>query len=69
MLGVAANFTTDYIFELSGAVITPSNGNLVINIATFGVVGDYIDFTVNGTYTNNSGSHTFTATGHVKRDM
>jgi hypothetical protein len=69
MLGVAASFTTDYMFELSGAVITPSNGNLVINIATFGAVGDYIDFTVNGTFTNTSGSHTITATGHVKRDL
>lgn len=69
MMGVAASFTTDYMFELSGAVITPSNGNLIVNISTFGVVGDYIDFTVNGTYTNTTGSHTFTATGHVKRDM
>lgn len=69
MMGVAASFTTDYMFELSGAVITPSNGNLTVNISTFGVVGDYIDFTVNGTYTNTTGSHTFTATGHVKRDM
>jgi hypothetical protein len=69
MLGVAASFTTDYMFELSGAVITPSNGNLVINVATFGAVGDYIDFTVNGTFTNTSGSHTITATGHVKRDL
>ncbi len=69
MLGVAASFTTDYMFELSGAVITPSNGNLVINVTSFGAVGDYIDFTVNGTYSNNSGNHTFTATGHVKRDM
>ncbi|GAA4157633.1 hypothetical protein GCM10022217_17900 [Chryseobacterium ginsenosidimutans] len=69
MLGVAASFTTDYMFEISGAVIAPSNGNLVINVATFGAVGDYIDFTVNGTYTNSSGNHTFTATGHVKRDM
>lgn len=69
MMGVAASFTTDYMFELSGAVISPANGNLVINISTFGVVGDYIDFTVNGTFTNTSGSHTFTATGHVKRDM
>jgi hypothetical protein len=57
------------MFELSGAYITPGNGNLVINIAAFGAVGDYIDFTVNGTFTNTSGSYTFTATGHVKRDM
>ncbi|MGH1519093.1 carboxypeptidase-like regulatory domain-containing protein [Chryseobacterium sp. JK1] len=69
MLGVAASFTSDYMFEVSGGAITPSNGNLVVNISSFGAVGDYIDFTVNGTFTNSLGNHTFTATGHVKRDL
>lgn len=69
MLGVAANFTSNYGFEFSGGAITSNNGNLVVNITSFGAVGDYIDFTVNGTYTDNSGNHTFTATGHVKRDL
>lgn len=69
MLGVAASFTSNYGFEFSGGAITSNNGNLVVNVTSFGAVGDYIDFTVNGTYTDNSGNHTFTATGHVKRDL
>lgn len=69
MLGAAATFTTDYLIVVAGADILPGNGNIIINISSFGTVGDYIDFTVNGTYTNTSGSHTLTATGHVKRDM
>jgi len=69
MLGVAASFTSNYGFEFSGGAITTNNGNLVVNVTSFGAVGDYIDFTVNGTFTNSSGNHTFTATGHVKRDL
>lgn len=69
MLGAAATFTTDYLIVVAGADILPGNGNMMINISSFGTVGDYIDFTVNGTYTNTSGSHTLTATGHVKRDL
>ncbi|MFS4471522.1 carboxypeptidase-like regulatory domain-containing protein [Chryseobacterium sp. T20] len=69
MLGVAASFTSNYGLEFSGGAITTNNGNLVVNVSSFGAVGDYIDFTVNGTYTDNSGNHTFTATGHVKRDL
>lgn len=68
MMGVAASFTTDYMVFVSGTDISPNNGNLVVNVSSFGVVGDYIDFTINGTFTNSSGSHTLTATGHVKRD-
>lgn len=69
MAGVAASFTSYYGFEFSGGSITSNNGNLVVDITSFGALGDYIDFTVNGTYTDNSGNHTFTATGHVKRDF
>ncbi|WP_345204285.1 carboxypeptidase-like regulatory domain-containing protein [Chryseobacterium ginsengisoli] len=69
MLGVPGTFTTDYTYEFSGGYFTPSNGNVVVQITSFGAIGDFIDFTVNGTYSDTSGSHTFTATGHVKRDM
>ncbi|MDR6460322.1 hypothetical protein J2786_003445 [Chryseobacterium vietnamense] len=69
MLGVAASFTSYYGLEFSGGSINSNNGNVVVNITSFGAVGDYIDFTVNGTYTDSSGNHTFTATGHVKRDL
>lgn len=69
MMGVPASFTSDYFFGISNTDITPMNSSLVVNISSFGAVGDYIDFTVNGTYTNSSGNHTLTATGHVKRDL
>jgi len=68
MMGIAASFTTDYLVLVPGTDITPNNGNLVVNISTFGAIGSYIDFTVNGTFSNASGNHTLTATGHVKRD-
>ncbi|WP_312286528.1 carboxypeptidase-like regulatory domain-containing protein [Chryseobacterium gleum] len=69
VLGVAESFNTGYGFEFSGGYITTNNGNMTVNITSFGAVGDYIDFTVNGTYTDSSGNHTFTATGHIKRDF
>ncbi|NIF05328.1 hypothetical protein F3J23_07725 [Chryseobacterium sp. Tr-659] len=69
MSGVVASFTTGYMFEFQGGAVTSNNGNLVVSINSFGAVGDYIDFTVNGTYTNSSGNHTLTVTGHVKRDL
>ncbi|MCT2408021.1 carboxypeptidase-like regulatory domain-containing protein [Chryseobacterium antibioticum] len=69
MLGVAGSFTTDYTFEFSGGFFTTTTGNVVVQVTNFGAAGAYIDFTVNGTYTDSSGSHTFTSTGHVIRDL
>ncbi len=71
MLGVPGTFTSNYMFEFSGGYFITINSNVTVQIQNFGAVGDYIDFTVNGTY-NDVGttiSHTFTATGHVKRDL
>ncbi|MFC0427794.1 hypothetical protein [Chryseobacterium scophthalmum] len=70
MLGVPGSFNTEYSLEFSGGNFNYNTGNVVVQISNFGAVGDYIDFTVNGTYTDISGgNHTFTATGHVKRDL
>ncbi|WP_223608809.1 carboxypeptidase-like regulatory domain-containing protein [Chryseobacterium sp. OSA05B] len=69
MLGTPGSFTTDYTFEFSGGFFTPSTGNVAVQITNFGAVGAYIDFTVNGTYTDTNGNHTFTANGHVLRDL
>ncbi|NML71864.1 hypothetical protein HHL23_18985 [Chryseobacterium sp. RP-3-3] len=69
MLGVPGSFTTDYTFEFSGGFFTTTTGNVVVQVTNFGAVGAYIDFTVNGTYTDSSGNHTFTSTGHVIRDL
>ncbi|MFN1219434.1 carboxypeptidase-like regulatory domain-containing protein [Chryseobacterium kwangjuense] len=69
MLGVPGSFNTDYVLEFSGGFFNSSTGSVVVQVTSFGAVGAYIDFTVNGTYTDSSGSHTFTATGHVMRDL
>lgn len=69
MLGVPGSFNTDYVFEFSGGFFNSSTGSVVVQVSSFGAVGAYIDFTVNGTYTDSSGNHTFTATGHVLRDL
>ncbi|MCT2562986.1 carboxypeptidase-like regulatory domain-containing protein [Chryseobacterium herbae] len=69
MLGVPGSFTTDYTFEFSGGFFTSTTGNVVVQVTSFSAVGAYIDFTVNGTYTDTNGNHTFTANGHVLRDL
>lgn len=69
MLGVPGSFNTDYLLEFSGGFFNSSTGNVVVQVTSFGAVGAYIDFTVNGTYTDSAGNHTFTATGHVMRDL
>ncbi|KXH82840.1 hypothetical protein AU378_10355 [Chryseobacterium kwangjuense] len=69
MLGVPGSFNTDYVLEFSGGFFNSSTGSVVVQVTSFGAVGAYIDFTVNGTYTDSSGSHIFTATGHVMRDL
>ncbi|WP_139785348.1 carboxypeptidase-like regulatory domain-containing protein [Chryseobacterium phocaeense] len=69
MLGVPGTFNTDYVLEFSGGFFNSSTGSVVVQVASFGAVGAYIDFTVNGTYIDSSGNHTFTATGHVLRDL
>ncbi|MGG5208837.1 carboxypeptidase-like regulatory domain-containing protein [Chryseobacterium sp. MIQD13] len=69
MLGVPGSFNADYMFEFSGGYFNPTTGNVVVQVTNFGAVGAYIDFTVNGTYTDTGGTHTFTSTGHVIRDF
>lgn len=48
--------------------ILSSGNNLTVQISNLGAVGQHIDFTINGTYTNNTGLHTLSVTGHVIRD-
>lgn len=51
-------------------VITGTGGNAItININGTSVVGNYVDFTFNGTYTDGGAVHTISGTGHVKRDQ
>ena len=41
---------------------------LQYSLSSFGTVGQYVDMTVNGTFTNSTGTHTLTVTAHVIRD-
>lgn len=61
-------YISNFSIESSGGVIQANGNNLTLQISNFGAVGQYIDFTINGTYTNTTGSHTLSVTGHVIRD-
>lgn len=61
-------YTSNFSLESSGGVINANGNNLTLQVSNFGAVGQYIDFTINGTYTNSTGSHTLSVTGHVLRD-
>ncbi len=52
----------------SGNISGITSGTTVVAINQIGNVGGYIDATVNGTFTDTSGSHTITGTIHVIRD-
>ena len=61
-------FTSNFSLESSGGFINANGNNLTLQISNYGAIGQYIDFTINGTYTNTTGSHTLSVTGHVLRD-
>ncbi|MBW7676833.1 carboxypeptidase-like regulatory domain-containing protein [Chryseobacterium chendengshani] len=61
-------YTSNFSLESSGGAINANGNSLTLQISNYGAVGQYIDFTINGTYTNNTGSHTLSVTGHVIRD-
>lgn len=61
-------YTSNFSLESLGEFINANGNNLTLQISNYGAVGQYIDFTINGTYTNNTGSHTLSVTGHVIRD-
>jgi hypothetical protein len=63
---------TTSMFSLSSADIGSINVQTVntvsFNLSAVGAVGQYIDITFNGTYTNSTGSHTISGVAHVIRD-
>lgn len=61
-------YTSNFSLESLGEFINANGNNLTLQISNYGAVGQYIDFTINGTYTNTTGSHTLSVTGHVIRD-
>ena len=69
---VVPGIYTTSMFSLSSADIGSINVQTVntvsFNLSAVGAVGQYIDITFNGTYTNSTGSHTITGVAHVIRD-
>lgn len=61
-------YTSNFSIAFSSVDIFANGNNLTLQISNFGAVGQYIDFTINGTYTNTTGLHTVSVTGHVIRD-
>lgn len=68
-------FTTSNGFYLEGSFIpitfgifSTTTNTMIFNLSSFGSVGQYIDFTFNGTYTESGVVHTLVGTAHVKRD-
>ena len=63
---------TTSMFSISSADIGSINVQTVntvsFNLSSVGAIGQYIDITFNGTYTNSTGSHTITGVAHVIRD-
>ena len=52
----------------TGAINVQTVNAVSFNLSAVGAVGQYIDITFNGTYTNSTGSHTITGVAHVIRD-
>lgn len=52
----------------TGSINVQTVNTLSYNLSSVGAVGQYIDITFNGTYTNATGSHAITGVAHVIRD-
>ena len=52
----------------TGSINVQTVNTVSFNLSAVGAVGQYIDITFNGTYTNSTGSHTITGVAHVIRD-
>ena len=52
----------------TGAINVQTVNTLSYNLSSVGAVGQYIDITFNGTYTNTTGTHSITGVAHVIRD-
>ncbi|MFY1045108.1 carboxypeptidase-like regulatory domain-containing protein [Chryseobacterium sp. GP-SGM7] len=70
----AGTYTTNFTVFLSPNIPIPAAGNnLTLQISQFGTVNNYVDFTINGTYSESVNgvpvTRTLSVTGHVKRDF
>ncbi|MBF6642327.1 hypothetical protein IVB69_12620 [Flavobacterium sp. J49] len=62
--------TTQFSIEGSGVgyIGSSTTNTIQFNLNQFGAVGQYIDMTFSGTYTDSNGVHTLTGVAHVIRD-
>jgi hypothetical protein len=51
-----------------GPINVQTVNTVSFNLSAVGAIGQYIDITFNGTYTNSTGSHTINGVAHVIRD-
>lgn len=70
----AGTYTSGFtVFNGPNTPIPAAGNNLTLQISQFGAVNNYIDFTINGTYSDNVNgvavTRTLSVTGHVKRDF
>ncbi|MDI9257073.1 hypothetical protein [Flavobacterium sedimenticola] len=69
---VVGTYTTSTPFILSSQAFdfigSTTTNTMQFHLNKFGAVGDYIDMTFEGTYTNTTGVHTLTGVVHVIRD-
>lgn len=52
----------------TGPINTQTVNAVSFNLSSVGAIGQYIDITFNGTYTNSTGTHTINGVAHVIRD-
>ena len=73
-INTAGTYTSGFTIYITSpnAPITAQGNNLALQINHIGAAGDYIDFTINGTYldttTATPSTRTINVTGHVKKD-
>ncbi len=51
-----------------GAIGTSTVNDIVFTLSNYGAIGEYIDITFSGSYTNATGTHTINGIAHVIRD-
>jgi hypothetical protein len=68
--GVYNNYGMDFWIEGSGISINGTTINLLqLTISQFGIIGQYVDMTFGGTYTDSNGAtHTLNGVVHLRRD-
>ncbi|WP_175620711.1 carboxypeptidase-like regulatory domain-containing protein [Chryseobacterium schmidteae] len=73
-IGSVGTYTSGFtVYNGPNTPIPAAGNNLTLQISQLGTVNNYIDFTVNGTYSENVNgvpvTRTLSVTGHVKRDF